>query len=391
MSVRRGLVALVSAMASTPCAAGPVVLPAGSQAVPFAALPGFAADDHAAAFRAFRATCAAVVGATPPTRPATAPPPALRAACAAATALRGPVAEPASRRFFEQHFTPMRLPAPAFFTGYYEPVVAGSLTRSATYRVPLLASPPGLASAGAGQPWTWRMADGTRAVLPDRAGIEAGALGGAAKPLAWVREPADAFFIQVQGSARILLPDGTTRRLAYAGRNGYPYTAIGKVLVDTLGIPPDQMKMSDLRRWIRDHGQAPGEAGAALMAQNRSFIFFHWDGTLPAGSGPVGAANVPLQPLRTLAVDRAIWPYGLPFYVAADLPWQDEAATPFQRVAVAADTGSAIIGPTRADIFFGTGDAAGALAGGVRHPGTLYVLWPKPLAAPSRAPSPAAQ
>lgn len=329
------------------------------ESVTFASLPGFAADDHRAAFRTFRVGCTAFADEVRPVRAAVSPPSGLAAVCARARTLRPDLDEAAARVFFETNFTARRIADAAFFTGYYEPVVEGSPTPTATFRTPLYPFPADVRS------------------MPDRAAIEAGALAGLAEPLVYVREAVDAFFIQVQGSARISLPDKSLRRLVYAGRNGFPYTSIGKVLVDTLHIPPADMGMAQLRAWICAHGQGPGEAGTLLMQRNRSYIFFRFDDTLGAGDGPIGGAGVSLTPLRSLAVDRTLWPYGLPFFVDATMPWTNEQATPFQRLMVAQDTGSAIRGAARADIFFGTGAAAAARAGAIRHPGTLYVLWPK--------------
>ncbi len=345
----------------------------------FDELPGLPADDLAAAFDVFRASCAAVTGAVQPLRASRAPPAALRHVCGRALALALPVSSSAAHDFFATEFEPRRLTAPAFLTGYYEPVVEASLVRTAEFRTPLLAFPTGLEPAAAGSIALRRRPDGTMVPMPDRAAIETGALGSDAAALAWVREPVDAFFIQVQGSARLLLPNGATRRLAYAGRNGYPYTSIGKVLVDALHIPPSQMGMSELKGWIRAHGQGPDAAGTELMRRNASYIFFRFDDALPAAAGPVGAAGVSLTALRSLAVDRMVWPYGLPIYIDAELPRQGEAPTRLQRLMVAQDTGSAIVGPARADIFFGSGPAAAARAGAIRHPGTLFVLWPKDL------------
>ncbi len=352
--------------------------------VPFDAVPGFAADDHGAALQVFRSTCAPVLAEAAP-RSALPAPPALRRACQAALALPSPADEATARAFFQAQFTPRRLPQ-GFLTGYYEPVVEGSLVPTAAFATPLLARPadlvalqPGAAPAGFDPALTAarRLPDGSLKPYPDRAAIEAGALGALARPLVYVADPVEAFFIQVQGSARIHLPDGALRRLVYAGRNGQPYTSIGRVLVDTLGIPPAAMGLAQLKDWIRAHGEKPGEAGAALMARNRSYIFFAFDDALAPDAGPIGGAGVSLAPLRSLAIDRALWPYGLPFFIDAALPWQGEAPSPFQRLMVAQDTGAAIQGIARGDIFFGSGPAAAARAGPLRHPGTLYVLWPK--------------
>ena len=353
------------------------------EAVSFAALPGFAADDHRAAFATFRATCAPLLANGAPPRAALPPPEALRSACRAAAALGMPDAA-AARGFFERHFTPRRLPQ-AFLTGYYEPVVEGSLQPTPAFATPLLALPSDLVAAPPGQPFPGldpaltaarRLPDGQLAPYPDRAAIEAGGLGDQAQPLAYVADPTEAFFIQVQGSARIRLPDGTLRRLVYAGRNGQPYTAIGRVLVEMLKVQPADMGLVQLKAWIRANGQKPGEPGATLMARNRSFIFFAFDDALAAEAGPIGGAGVSLSPLRALAVDRSIWPYGLPVFVDATLPWDGSASTPFQRLMVAQDTGAAIRGAARADIFFGSGPQAAERAGAIRHPGTLFVLWP---------------
>lgn len=363
--------------------AGPGPVPGAAAA--FADLPGFAADDHRAAFAAFRRSCDAILSGAPALRSARPGPPALREICAAAVALPGPVSAAAARQFFETHFTPRRLDQ-AFFTGYYEPVVEGALTPAPAFRTPLLGRPDNLVTAAPGETLAGldqglaaglRQPDGRLTAVPGRAAIEAGALGTAAPPLIYVRDPVEAFFIHVQGSARVVLPDGSTRRLVYAGRNGQPYTSIGRILAEEQGIAPADMGMAQLKDWIRAHGQATGEAGRVLMQRNRSFIFFKIDETLPAEAGPIGGAGVSLTALRSLAIDRAIYPYGLPFYADVTLPWASETATPFRRLLAGQDTGTAIVGAARADIFFGTGPEAARRAGPIRHAGTLFVLWPK--------------
>lgn len=351
-------------------------------------IPGFAADDHVAALNAFLASCAVEL-------PSAQPWPALVRACRTARATEG--TDAAARHFFATAFVAHRVGQPAFFTGYYEPVVEGALAPSAQFATPLLAAPTGLVVAApgvalpgvdAGLRAALRRPDGSLAALPERRAIEAGALNGIARPLVWLRDPVDAFFVQVQGSARIRLADGSLRRLAYAGRNGYPYTAIAKLLVQRLGIPPASLDMAGLRSWLEQHGTGPDEEGGRLMAQNRSYIFFRFDDARSAHRGPVGAEGVGLTPLRSLAVDRASWPYGVPMVIDAALPWRDEALTPFRRLLVAQDTGSGIKGAARADIFFGTGAAAAAAAGRIRHGGTLYVLWPKSATEATRRPAP---
>lgn len=321
----------------------------------------------------------------PALRSAQPTPLALISACQAALAMGPRAGDDEGRRFFETHFIPRRLD-PGFLTGYYEPVVDGSLSATVEFPTPLLARPPDLVGSVPGQPIPGldvvlsaarRLPDGTFAPYPDRAAIEAGALGRLAPPLVYVRDPMEAFFIHVQGSARVRLPDGSMRRLVYAGRNGQPYTSIGRALVEQLNIPPAEMGMAQLKAWIRDHGQKPGEAGAVLMQRNRSYIFFAFDDTLAPDAGPIGGAGVSLTPLRSLAVDRLIWPYGVPVFIDASLPWRSETSEPFRRLMVAQDTGSAIVGAARGDIFFGSGPDAARLAGPIRHSGTFFVLWPK--------------
>ncbi len=337
----------------------------------FAGLVGFAEDDHAEAFRVFRRSSAAIVAHRPSLRAAEPPSAALLAVCRHALELGEPDG-PAARRFFETHFRPRRLvpgsptrPERGFLTGYYEPIVDGSPTRAEAFPTPILAW-PGDSSR-----------HGMRTGLPDRAAIEALVRDGHFERIIWLRDPVEVFFVQVQGSARVRLADGTSLRLVYAGRNGHPYTSIGRILVESGAIARADMSLARLKAWIRDHGQAPGEAGAALMQRNASYVFFRAAPDLDPAEGPIGGQGIGLTRLRSIAIDRTIYSYGLPFFVSALLPWQGAEATPFRRLMIAQDTGSAILGPVRADIFFGTGDDAGARAGDIRHAGDLVVLWPE--------------
>jgi membrane-bound lytic murein transglycosylase A len=332
------------------------------QPVRFADLEGFAADDHLAAFRCFEAQAAASRDRRE-----------LRGAIAASESLRAifdaalvaKIADAAAARdFFTTHFVPRRIVpadgARGFVTGYYEPIVDGSLKQTAQFTTPLLARPDNL-----DKPY------------PDRAAIEGGAVALHTKPLAWVADPIEAFMIHVQGSARIRLPDGGELRLVYAGRSGHPYTSVGRLLIERSEIEPDDMSLASLKAWVRAHGQNPGEPGRALLQENRSYIFFAIAPPLPPDAGPIGGSGVPLSPLRSIAVDRTLWSYGLPFWLDGKLTWETVTATPFRRLTIAADTGSAIVGPARADIFFGSGEAAGVRAGAIRHPSDFTVLLPR--------------
>lgn len=356
------------------------------QRLDFAALAGFAEDDLAPAFAAFRASAEAIVTQSAPLRAGLPPSAALIAAADAAMRL-GDASGEAARAFFTGQFRPHRIKAgPAFFTGYFEPVVEGSLTRSAEFAAPILSRPPDLVTLPAGEQLSGpdgplqaglRAPDGSLAPCPDRAAIEAGALDRRATPIVWLHDPVEVFIIQVQGSARVKLPEGRMLRLSYAGRNGWPYTSIGRILVEEAHIAPAEMSLARLKEWIRENGQAINEAGRALMQRNRSYIFFQAEEMFGDAPGPTGAQGVSLVPLRSLAVDRTMWAYGLPVWVDAELPWHQPTPTAFRRLMIAQDTGSAIVGQKRADIYVGSGDQAGRIAGGFRHTGEMIVLLPR--------------
>lgn len=337
----------------------------GFSPLAFADVRGFAEDDHAGAFAVFQRSCACVIEGRPSLRKAVPSSPALIEICRRALALHSPGGSRA-RQFFESHFRPFRVTTPqdaalsGFFTGYYEPIVDGSLTPSADFTAPILA-PPRTVSA--------------RSALPDRAAIEDGAIGDRASPIVWLRDPVEVFLIQVQGSARVRLEDGRSLRLVYAGRNGWPYTSIGRILIESGAIPQGAMSLAALKQWIRAHGQQPGEEGAELMRHNQSYVFFALAPGLDAEAGPIGGAGLSLTPLRSLAVDRDIYPYGTPIWIDADIP-EAMPGSRLRALMIAQDTGSAIVGPARADIFFGSGDEAGARAGAVRHGGEFIVFLP---------------
>ena len=236
----------------------------GGDLVPvrFDDLAGFAADDHLGAFRIFAATAAASLKGQKPLRAAKTADAALAAVFGAA--LVAEVADDAAARdFFVAHFAPYRIrPANGgrgFVTGYYEPVVPGSLVETEQFTTPILARPDDLDRC---QPY------------PERAAIEAGAIAGHTRPLVWVEDPVEAFLIHVQGSARVILPDGEEIRLVYVGRNGQPYTSVGRLLIESGAIAPEAMSLAVLKACVRAQGQKPGEPGRNLLQQNKSYIFF---------------------------------------------------------------------------------------------------------------------
>ncbi|MCC2096944.1 MAG: MltA domain-containing protein [Hyphomicrobiales bacterium] len=366
------------------------------QPVPFRALAGWSAENFSEAFATFEQTCRSILDGRIPPRQGQPAPDLLVGVCRKAAALGTPKQRNQFRQYFEANFQPyLVIPRsgesaspPGFLTGYYEPEVPGSLTKTIEFSEPLLGLPENhvvlqdsdARDSGFPKDLTTaiRTADGALKPYPAREAIAGGKLGNLAPPLVWVRDGIEAFMIHVQGSARIRLPNGKILRAKYAGRNGHPYTSIGRVLVERYNISPDKMSMKHLKRWVRTAGQRLGQPGRRLMEENRSFIFFSLDRSLKEDIGPVGASGVNLTALRSIAIDRTIWPYGLPYWIEADLPWRTtDQKSPLRRLMIGQDTGSAILGPARADIFFGSGTQAGALAGAIRHGARFHVLLPK--------------
>lgn len=369
---------------SAPDAASPLAGKARLEPLAFADLPGWEADDHGAAFKAFLRSCKALEAQSSELRPAREPQHDLLAVCRKGAAA-GPLSGVEARRFFETNFQPFAvvpLEGRGFLTGYYEPEFAGSRTPDDTYRVPLLARPDDLVTIPHGETLPGidpalqaarRTKDGYEP-YPDRAAIEDGALAERAKPIVYLSEPGEAFIIHVQGSARIRLKDGSVMRVAYAGRNGRPYTSIGRALVQRGEMDLESMTLEKLMGWLRDNPEPARE----LMRQNRSYIFFREAEELAPGDGPIGGAGIPLVPGRSLAVDRSLWAYGLPIWLDGELPLTLDKTEPLRRLMIAQDTGSAIVGPARGDFFFGSGPEAGTRAGLLRHAVRFVVLQPRP-------------
>jgi membrane-bound lytic murein transglycosylase A len=352
--------------------------------VGFDALPGWRADDAFEAFSAFRRTARHVIQCGAELRACRLPSKALTAAFRAAIEHEGDTIVDA-RAFFEANFTPWEIGRnqEAFFTGYFEPEFEGSMERTSRFQVPILRRPRDLVTLAQGDrapncdlPLTSAISNGNRLLpCPDRAAIEAGAFGAQGLELVWLEDRAAVFIVQVQGSARVLLPDGTTIRLRYAGRNGWPYTSIGRLLIARGAIAAQTMSLEGLMGWLRAH---PTE-GEALMRENRSYVFFERADSLEPSDGPIGGAGVSLTAGRSIAIDRGIWSYGLPFFIDVERPTRTASSGRWRRLMIAQDTGSAIVGGARVDIFFGAGAADGTLAGLQRHHGRLFVLLPRSL------------
>jgi membrane-bound lytic murein transglycosylase A len=346
----------------------------------FESLAGWMDDDHQAAFCAFERSARTIVADQTSPRPAQVAEPELIANARAALCAGG-TAKRDARRFFESRFRPFRVVPEngrGFLTGYYEPCVPASRLETDTLRWPILARPTDLVTFGVDPPRVGfpkdvsgarRLNNGSLVPYADRAQIEVERR----EPIVWVRDAVEAFLMQVQGSAQVEFPDRSRARLAYDGRNGLPYTSIGKILIEAGEIAESEMSLAILKAWLR----RDSARGLDVMRRNRSFVFFRLVEDFDPDLGPIAGAGVPLTPLRSIAVDRAMWAYGLPFWIDADLPWADDAPQLFRRLMIAQDTGSAIVGAARADLFFGSGDAAGERAGAIRHPAEFVVLLPR--------------
>ena len=357
--------------------------------VEWADVDGWANDDHAAAFSTFLASCR-VLTTTKQRSGRDAGPvgDALKDVCTRALAAI-PLDDNAAKKFFEDNFTPLRInklgDSDGFLTGYYEPIIEGSRVPTGEFTAPLYRRPPNLVISGRrklGDSFPSKGVKvgrrvGRRKIVPyyDRAAIEDGALDGWHLEICWLRSPIDVLFAQIQGSARIRLEDGTILRVNYDSHNGWPYTPVGRVLIDRKIISKDEVSMQRIRDWMA----ADAAAAKDVRRQNKSYVFFRIT-DLATEDEAVGGEGVPLVPGRSIAVDRSLHAYGTPFFIAADLPIANEkGGTKFRRLVFAQDTGSAIVGPARADIYFGAGPDAARIAGRIRHPGQFVMLLPREL------------
>lgn len=301
----------------------------------FSDLPGWADDDQNAALSVFQVSCETLKD------PDWAP------ICdLAQTATDG-------RAFFELFFRPVLIEdgEPMLFTGYFEPELRGSRYRSPAYPYPVYRKPPELNSG----PWLTR-----------REIEEGDSLMGRGLEIAYVDDPVDLFFLQIQGSGRIKLDDGTTVRVGYGGSNGRPYSSVGQKLIERQVFEPHQVSAQVIRNWVR---QNPGP-GRALLQENDSYVFFREVSEVPSHLGPLGALNKSITKLRSIAVDPAWVGLGTPVWI------EKQGRDPLNRLMIAQDTGSAIKGAQRADIFYGTGGEAGRAAGRVRDGGRMVQLLP---------------
>ncbi len=313
-------------------------LPAQAQVFDFEELAGWAEDDHLAALQAFRVSCDLIkrLDWTP--------------LCRLSRDVDDNPA--AARQFFELLFKPALIGAPpALFTGYYEPILQSSPVQTSRFAWPIYRRPPELRDGSA-----WY----------DRATIESGILAGRGLEIAWIDDPVEVFFLHIQGSGRLQMTDGTTTRVGYAGRNGFAYRSVGQELVRRGIFSLSKVSAETIRHYVR----ANPRDGMALLNTNPSYVFFRELPSLSADQGPIGAMGRSLTTLRSVAVDPDFVPLGAPVWV------EKSGAEPMHRLMIAQDTGGAIKGAQRADIFFGTGHEAGQAAGTTKDGGRMLQLLP---------------
>lgn len=358
--------------------------------ISFDEVPGWRQDDPAAAFAAFRRS--AFRSLEKPYRTGSLGVAAESFGEAFDEARNNPdLPTAAARDFFERHFVPHRIRPDdrdeGFVTGFYEPEVEASPSPTEVFRFPLLARPSDLVDidcsnrpAGLDPYFAFGRATGQGITeYHDRRAIDLGALSGRKLEIAWLADPVDVFFIHVQGAARLVMTDGTLKRVTYAAKSGHRFTGPGGILVELGEIARADVTMQSIRRWFRDNPDRINE----ILWRNRSYIFFREALVDDDRLGPVAAAKVPLTPGRSIAVDRNLHTFGTPFFIdAATLAAFGGEA--FRRLLIAQDTGSAIVGPARGDLFAGSGAAAGEIAGVIRHPADFIALLPRPLTARTR-------
>ena len=355
----------------------------------FSTLPGWADDRPAAAFAAFRRSAGFATGKKPYRTGSLGLShadfvPAYAAALAGTISESGYPSNSEARSFFETWFRPVEIvpdSGEGFVTGYYEPEVAVSDRPESGYRFPFLCKPKNLIKvpdpenppAGIPSGYAFMIDDaGSLCCCPDRQAIETGAYEGQGLEIAWAKSRADVFFAHVQGCARLCFADGRTERITYAAKSGHPFTGIGGLLVKRGEITPDKVSMATIRHWLAiNEDQAD-----SLMWENRSFIFFKKAAVESEYLGPVAAAKVPLEPGRSLAVDRHIHTFGAPIFVSAPELKDFDEPRPFARLMIAQDTGTAIVGPARGDLFAGCGSEAGDKAGSIKAAARFVILAP---------------
>lgn len=295
--------------------------------------------------------------------------------CKAAVRLGVGASRAQSAAFFQKHFQPVVVrDSSSLFTGYFEPELEGALRRKQGYETPLLRKPKDLVKTKGG--YGRKTSSGVKPYFT-RKQIEQGALRNRGLELIWLKDATDAFFLHIQGSGRVRLDTGGALRVGFAAKNGRPYTPIGKILIQRGEIARENISMQSIRAWLLLNPEKAQE----LFWKNQSYIFFRKSGASDPNLGPAGAQGVQLTPEHSLAVDRRYTAYSTPLWLETSVPTgAGGKLVPFARVMVAQDTGTAIKGPVRGDVFFGSGETAGYAAGLMQSPGRLVLLLPKALA-----------
>lgn len=376
---RLGLACLFAISLAMTAEAKPIL-----NAVSFARIEGWANDDHAAALATFRRSCAEILASGHGFERD------VRFGGKRADWLEvceSAVHPKSARHFFEEEFAALRVADPVrpegLFTGYYEPEAEGSRTAGNGYDVPIYRKPDDLVSFDQATEKQinlkyGRVVQGKPAGYITRREIEEGALRGRDLELVWLKSWVDAFFIHVQGSGRIRFADGSTMRLAYGAKTGQPYTGIGGLLVERGILTKDNMSMQALRKWMKDNSGSARE----LMWENKSFVFFREVKVDDPLLGAPGAQQVSLTPLRSMAIDRSLWMFGTPIWLDAKVPSGPSGEMQdFRHLMIAQDTGTAIKGHVRGDVYWGWGDRAALIAGHMKSSGAMIVMLPKKLAA----------
>ncbi len=348
-----------------------------SKPVTFTSIPGWRRDDHAKAFAAFLLSCQKIsLGRD-----------RLAMACRKARRLPRKLSNNQARAFFESYFTVRKVQSGrrSLLTGYYEPELYGSRVRTAKFNVPLYRRPRDLVGlhrrgmrkaarrAGLSRKLTYakRTRNGLKPYMT-REQIESGGLNGQGLEMIWLADPVDAFFLHIQGSGRIVLPDGSRIRIGFDGKNGYDYSSVGRALVRAKLIPRNKVSLKSVKAWLR----ANPSQGRRAMWRNKSFIFFRELKNHALINGPIGAQGVSLIGGRSLAVDRRHYQLGLPIFLSVP-NFRKDGHRNLRRLMIAQDTGTAIKGARRGDIFWGSGGKAGEIAGRTYHKGDFYVLLPR--------------
>lgn len=354
----------------------------GAKPIRFDTLPGWHMEDHKAAFAAFHASAPFLLQNPPKPHGDDIDIDALLACAQKALDLGEELPQDQAKLFFEEYFDLANLDEDGFITGYFEPSFDGSRTQSADFPVPLHRKPHDLVmvtkdhdSAHLSEETSFarQLDDGSLDYHVSRGQVMDGALDESNLELVWLRDWIDAFVIHIQGSARIDLDDGTTMRVAFDGKSGHPYCSLGKRLIDMGIFTIDTITMDKLVAYLRDQG----EESQNLLRQNPSYIFFKEQNELALESGPLAAAQIPLLPMRSLAVDRHCRTFGIPIWIETCLPQGKHALAPCKRLFFAHDTGSAIQGESRGDLFVGTGREAGSFAGRIKQQARFTLFLPK--------------